>query len=429
MGMGLGGASRSPSATCVNCVKTPINDPTDPTKGVGYSSYFALDITDPLNPQFLWEFSNEGLGYTTAGPAIVRVKASTGGLADSTKNGKWYAVFASGPTGPIDTVNHQFLGTSDQNLNLFVVDLATGTLVREIDTGIANAFAGSIVGGSMDADRWNPNLVGNYQDDVVYMGYVQANSNPVTAATTWTNGGILRLLTKENINPISWVASKVIDNIGPVTTAIARLQDFKNHNLWLFTGTGRYYYHLPGNLDDNLGQRALFGIKEPCYLFNDSLDPACTVFPLSLSDLTDQTSASNTTVNKGWYINLDAANNVAGTGAERVVTDTVALTNGSVFFTTFEPTLDVCGYGGNSYMWGTTYNTGLQPAANTLQAKCLIQLSTGEFKELSLSSIFTNKNNRRMATPMTGKPPADSSPIITTSGNKPMKRIIHIQER
>ncbi len=115
---GMGGSCRNAGASCTDCVKTPIAD-------VGYSSYFALDVTDPENPVFLWEFSNPPLGFSTSGPAIVRV-------GNSFQNGQWFVVFASGPTGPIDTTYHQYLGKSDQNLKLFVLDLKTGVLLTRL---------------------------------------------------------------------------------------------------------------------------------------------------------------------------------------------------------------------------------------------------------------------------------------------------------
>jgi type IV pilus assembly protein PilY1 len=106
----------------------------------------------------------------------------------------------------------------------------------------------------------------------------------------------------------------------------------------------------------------------------------------------------------------------------------VALTNGAVFFTSFKPSTDICGYGGDSYLWGVKYDTGGQVAATSLAGKALIQLSTGEFKEVDLAGAFTDKLNRRMATPMTGKPPSDAPPIVSSSQNKPIKKILHIRE-
>ena len=45
-----------------------------------------------------------------------------------------------------------------------------------------------------------------------------------------------------------------------------------------------------------------------------------------------------------------------------------------------------------------------------------------------LATAFTDKLNRRMAQPMTGKPPADAPPIVSNSQNKPVKKILHIRE-
>ncbi len=456
-GMGLGGASRKTCATDATqrCVQTPINDPADATKGLGYSSYFALDVTDPVNPQMLWEFSNPLLGYATTGPAIVRV-------GDPQKNGRWFAVFGSGPFGPIDTIAHQFGGKSDHNLRFFIVDLRTGDLVKTIDTGIARAFAGSLIGGAIDADRWNATSSGYYKDDAIYAGYVK---NPAILGGDWTDGGVGRIMTKESLDPNDatspWAWSVIKDGIGPVTTSIARTQDRKNKNLWLYFGTGRYFFRNSATLDDNDGARSLYGMVEPCY--NSSakpgnyLDGSCIA--AQTRDIVNQDSSiSSVDVNAlvgakgGWSIPLDPASvskvcSISYTtsctidadcpsgqtcnkyGAERVVTDTVALTNGTVFFTSFKPTLDICGYGGNSYLWGVNYATGDKAASNALLGKALIQLSTGEFKEVDLTSAFTSRLNRRMSDPMTGKPPSDAPPIISNSMNRPVKKILHIQEQ
>ncbi len=426
--MGLGGASKLVGTGCkgTGCVETPILDPLDNTKGVGYSSYFALNITDPNSPSLLWEFGTPNLGFSTAGTAFVKISAkkADGVTPDTSKNGKWFAVLASGPTGPIDTAAHQFKGTSNQNLTIYVLDLVTGAVAATIDTltdgtKLTNAFAGSITSSVIDADRWNKASAGNYQDDALYIGYTQLSG------TTWTDGGVLRLMTYENPDPTQWKLSKVIDGVGPVTTNIGRLQDRKNHNLWLYFGTGRYYF----NQDDSSSQRKLVGIKEPCYLASDKLDATCTT-KKALTDLTNQDAGTaNPVTNQGWYINLDVQDVVNSFGAERVVTDPVAMANGAVFFTTFKPTSDVCSFGGNSYMWGVKYDTGLQAPAKALQGKALVQVSTGAFEEINLGTGFTDKANRRLGVPMVGKPPSDPPPIVTKANLRPVKKIIHIQER
>ena len=420
-GMGLGGASTNSCASGANCVQTPLADPADATKGFGYSSYFALNVTNPTQPSLLWEFNNPALGYASTGPAIVRV-------GERDKNGRWYAVFGSGPTGPIDTVANQFLGRSNQTLKFFVVDLRSGALVRTIDTGIAEAFAGSMVGGAIDADRWNPDTTGNYQDDAIYVGFTKKS-----AGGTWTDGGVIRIVTKETSTVTDWTWSKVVDDTGPVTTAISRLQDRKNKNLWLYFGTGRYFNRSGSTIDDFDSQRHIYGIKDPCYNTDahpgNMLDKTCSA--TVSAGITDQSDTVSATVGAGgWKIDLDLA--ASGYGAERVVTDAVALTNGTVFLTSFQPTADPCGFGGNSFLWALDYKTGGRPQDTALAGKALIQLSTGEFKEVNLSEAFgagAARLMRRTSVPMTGKPPADAFPIVSKSGNKPVKRILHIQER
>ena len=444
-GMGLGGATRAPGATCTYCVRTPRTDPADTTSQLGYSSYFALDITDPANPKFLWEFNDPALGFATSGPAIIRVGGSS-------KNGRWFALFASGPTGNIDTIKHQMLGKSDQTLKLFVVDLATGSLVRTIDTAIANAFSGSLQGGGIDTDRWNMSSTGFYQDDGLYLGYVIKNS------AAWNAGGVVRLLTKESIDPATWTVSTVIDGIGPVTVAISRLQDRKNKNLWLYWGTGRFFYKSDSTatLDDCSSRRSIYAVKEPCYTTANDLDQTCAA-SVSLSAITDQTTSASDALDTGktagWRIDLDDATantcthgTCSTTGdtcdttadclnfcAERIVTNPIALGTGTLFYTSFVPTADICSYGGNTYLWALKYDTGYQASAAAAYGKAIIQMSTGAFVEKSFidasNPIFTAKENRRTATPMSGKPPADPPMIISRSQNKPVMKVLHLQEK
>jgi len=505
--MGLGGASRvkdpntcsdvaAAAGTCCQdgmngtCVKTPIYQPntTDtstyqtyanpPTYnsalGVGFSSFFALDVTNQYfnsdgtlanQPTLLWEFpprddanNSIGLGYATSGSTIVRVSAKKSGLAedgvtvvqlnDRTKNGKFFAVFASGPTGPIDMTNHRFMGKSDQNLKIFVVDLgAAAPLVLNtnywiIDTGIKRAFAGSIVGGSIDTDRWKADADGNYQDDAIYVGYAKANiadTDAISSTTTWSDGGVLRIMTKEDPNPANWSVSKVISGIGPVTSGIAKLQDRKNKKLWLYFGTGRFFY----GGDDSSTQRYIMGVQDGCYTSKNALDRNCDTTAsgslpattgkggaLSLSDLSDQTTinASDLAGKKGWYIRLDLEDTPASLAAERSITEPVALTSGMVCYTSFKPTSDVCKFGGNSYPWCVKYDNGGAVSASAKTGKILTQVSTGAFEETTISSALTLMDGRK-GDVMTGKPPIDPPPIVTNSGNKPPKKLLHIQEK
>lgn len=424
---GLGGASRNSggAGTCfgggTECVKTPTAD-------IGYSSYFALDVTDPKEPKFMWEFYGDpsagatlaekggNLGYATTGPVIVRVGTKE-------KNGRWFAIFASGPTGPIDATYHQLMGRSDQTLKIFVVDIATGALVKTIDTGIANAFAGSITNAAIDNDRSFSYKNGFYQDDAVYIGYVRKDGS------YWNQGGVIRLITNESIDPndatAPWTWSYVMQDIGPVTTAVAKLQDRAKGNLWLYFGTGRYYYKSTTDIDDAATTRRLFGIQEPCYSAADvKLNPACTTVRTvgELKDMTTTPTAALGASDRGWYIDLDAQS--ASYAAERLVANPMALTNGAVYFITYSPSTDVCSFTGNSYIWAVNYATGGVASSAAMTGKIMTQQSTGAHAVVS-GADFTNAGGRK-----TGALRGLSSPdFLSISNPKPVKKILHIQEK
>lgn len=410
--MGLGGATRNRGSSCTNCIKTPVTN-------LGYSSYFALDVTDPENPQFLWEFSDPDLGLSTTGPAIVR-------QGDPSKCGKWFVVFASGPTGPINVNYSQFMGRSDQTLKIFILDLKTGALLRKIDTGISNAFGGSLHNAVIDTDRYNPNSPGFYKDDAIYLGYTKCEGG------SCTNGGVLRILTRESENPSDWSYSILMDNIGPVTASVTKLQDRGNGNLWLFFGTGRYFYKTAtdiddaGSLTDISKRRRIFGVREPCYIStsNDIMAP-CSL-TLSLSDLKDQSTNPSQEIGnfKGWYINLDPP--LEGYVQERVITDPLATASGVVFFTTFKPSGDACSMGGDTHVWALKYDTG-GSAGGLLRGKALLQVSTGEIREMNLATVFTEKEGRRSPA-ITGIPPKGQG-LSVLIPPPPLKKIIHLKER
>lgn len=444
-GMKLGGACRDTASTCTDCVKTPVS-------GNGYSAYFALDVTDENNPKFLWEFSNAELGFSTSGPAVVRIGSRTAGVTssslDSGTNGRWFVVFGSGPTGPIDVASQKFQGRSDQNLKLFVLDLKTGSLVRTIDTGVQYAFAGSMLGSTFDNTL-------DYQDDAVYIPYVKRTGS--SSHYTWTDGGVLRLLTNQDLtgnnvsggsggttalNPDNWQVSTVMDGIGPVTSSVAHLHNKTTGELWLFFGTGRYYFRSSAGTDDASSQRNLFGIVEPC--FNNNAYVSGCVDSRSITDLgpaVDLTTTTGSTNSSGWYVNLEGQGartfdeNGNGTttddvlrnyNSERVITDPAAQTSGVVYFTTYEPYNDLCAIGGKTFIWALKYNTG-GSASSLVSGTALIQVSTGSIEQIKLSTAFSDKGNRRSGA-IEGVPPTAQG-LSLMQAPAPVQKVFHKRER
>lgn len=427
------------SVTNDDCVITP-------SSGVGYSSYFALDITNPANPQVMWEFSHPDMGYSSSGPAVVRI-------GDKAKNGRWFVVIGSGPTGPIDKNTHQMKGFSDQNLKVFILDLkgpssgtwTLGTNYWVKDSGIENAFSGSMINAPIDLDQNNPASTSYYQDDALYFGYVKAEVDPILTTTKWNVGGVLRLLTKNNLtDPGSqWALSRVVKPIdgtaviGPVTSAVAKLQNYSTGKLYLFFGAGRYYYKAGDNIDDPTNVRSLYGVVEPCYS-SSGLNTTC-IDDISRTDLGDADDGAASDDN-GWYITLDPctdayANPVPCTSSsaiyktERNVTDPLATTIGAVFFTTTKPSANVCEFGGASHLWAVQYDTG-GCVSSKLRGRALMQVSTGSIEEVDLKTAFTNSQSRgnRRASLIQGVPPAGTPPGIILPA-KPMNKILHIREQ
>lgn len=411
-GMRTGGACKDPSSTCTDCVKTPLSN-------TGYSSYFALDITDTLAdpegapPKLLWEYSNAAMGFATSGPQVIRI-------GDRNKNGNWYVAFGSGPTGPLSGApDYRFYARSDQALQLFVLDLRTGNLVATLPTGISNAFAGTMYTGGIDTDL-------DYQDDAFYVGYVKQNG------TTWNDGGVLRVLTR-NSTPGSWEVSTFMDGIGPVTTSIAKLQNVKTSDLWIYFATGRYYYigDDPGPTSrTDTSIRQLYGVKDKCFT-SSGFKPSCP----SVGSLDDVTTTQVDSVDNGWHIRLEAGDS-GNTGyyAERSVTNPAALLSGVVYFTTYKPGKDLCSVGGKPFFWGVKYKTGGNAGA-LLTGKALIQISTGAIEQIDLATAFTQEGNRRADVQFAagdtggpgGQPGGDAPPLFST--HEPLKRIIHMRER
>ena len=462
--MGHGGATRdgdcnetlSPDAISANntdCIKTPVS-------GNGFSSYFALDVTTPISPKFMWEFSDaalpavdRGLGLSTAGPAILRLKTG------AKTNGRRFVVMASGQTGPIDQGTHQIKGRSDQNLKIYVVDMNPFTTTATnfvkctaagqvgcnywvFDTGVKYAFANSLYNATIDLDRSNSLLSGYYSDDVLYITYTKATLNPPspTAApqypTAWDKGGILRLITNNSPDPANWFVSTLIDDIGPVTSNVDILQNRNKKELWLYFGEGRYFY----TGDDLNTTRRIFGVKDPCYrnglenanTFNSTL---ATCPSLNVTDLNDVTFIPNaSSVYSGWYIDLTAAS--GSDGAERLFGKVSAGTNGVVKYPTFIPNTDICAAGGASSLWAVQYSTGGTPPASSLDSKIFVTTSDGPIpRPLSLRNALTRSGGRQLDSGLSipgaggGGGGGGGGGFPDVKKRPPVKSILNIQER
>ncbi len=413
-GLNLGGSCGDNVTGAIN----PPNDTGNVPQGIGRSSYFALDVTDPEKPKVLWEFSDNDLGFTTTGPAVIYIPAKklldNGTYVDDTsKNGYWYVAFASGPD--------NYDGTVHKPLYLYILDLKTGDLERKIQLsgagkllGNVDAFAGRMFESSVDLGK-------NYSDDGFYFGYTYDTSSG------W-KGGVIRVNTLDDSNVDDWQTSLLIDNIGPVTAAVRDLEDTKNGNLWLYFGEGRYFT----KEDDPTAQRKIYGVEDPCYSDSKLTDGCSTT--LTLNELDNVTSDGNAALgeHKGWYIDLSPYETTVDNStynSERLVTDPVAVSNGWAFFATLMPTSDICGYGGDTYLWMVNYDNG--GTIYNATGKVFIQTSTGKVSEINISKTFGEEGSyqgRKTNKRITGVPPKSAGMTVVLPP-PPINKVIQWEEK
>jgi len=323
--------------------------------------YFAIDVTNPREPKLLWERTYSGLGFSSSYPAVLKVK------------NKWFAVFGSGPT--------VYNGTSTNTGRIFIVDLSTGAPYQSgSDDWLFVTNDEAFMSGPVTLDK---NL--NYNVDAIYIGETyddQPGPNydwkgaMYKVTIPWTGTGQygstdIDYVDNPNDGSNPWSLSCLFSSPGPIT-APAILSVDNLDNAWIYFGTGRYW-----NDDDksSTDTEYFFGIKDPFFnsaqttyyhsyastlqLIKTDLfdaDPYVVVEGgavygdgsyKSFSDLIAEARQKD-----GWFRTLSVPSS-----AERVLKKPSIL-GGIVFAPTFVPNSDICGFGGDSYLYGFYYETG-----------------------------------------------------------------------
>lgn len=335
-----------------------------------YPSYALLDVTEPRNPRLMWERSYAGLQASSSTPAVIKVK------------NKWFAVFGSGPS--------DCNGGSAQPGKVYIVDLATGNPYPDssgndwrFQTADTKAFMNSPV--SLDKDL-------NFNVDAIYFGqtWLSGTSNwkgkvykitiPWKDASGNYDGTNLTNISDDpsatSLKP--WLFSELFDATRPVTAPLSLSVDALD-NAWIYGGTGRY---LNDADKTNTDTQYFFGLKDP--FFNSNYQTTSPAYYHSYSS-TKSLTQSNLLNADGIIITdaglvfqngnpypigtsgtfqelLTTARGKDGwlrsmTGGERILTKPTLL-GGTVFVTSFVPSDDTCGFGGNSYLWGVYFETG-----------------------------------------------------------------------
>jgi type IV pilus assembly protein PilY1 len=404
-GMRFGGA----------CGNGDINPPAD-TAPVGRSAYYALDITDPQDPEYLWSFAPKDMGFTYSGPAYVKRESANG----TTKR---YVMFASGPTG--------YDGTSEQNLRIYTVDLLDGphgyNATHDMGSSFKNSFGGRLFKNGLDVND-------DGQTDFVLLGYtgnaIEDNDGGFTAAT----GGIVKIYTGSD-NPEDWEYSKFLGPSiqNPITAPIVSMECFpdKINYPYIYFGTGRYFVS-----DDKTeseggkGDNKLYGVPFTCNSTNDC-STISSINDSSALECSDINSVNQNPNQGSWKVALDEA---GGAFYRERCYSTPSTTNQDiVFFSTNMPTSEICECGGQSRSWALNCASGwsLQDdscdrfAIDTSEFKFLVQLSGGDIKEYG-ADAFSEEGGR--ATPYSPGVSAEEGGIPSFSPGALAGKIIYWRE-
>lgn len=307
--------------------------------GAGGKTVFALDVTDPTSfdeSKVLWERNETvnldvpagDLGLTFGTPEIGRMK-----------DGKWVAIYGNG----YDSANAKS--------SLLVVNLATGALIKKIDTGIGVPSTGPSTGAPNGMS--SPKILKGNDGIIkaVYAGDLQGNlwkfdfnSDPTVPKIAFTSaGGYI------NGQPL-FIAKK-----GSVVQPITGQPQIYSHpqgGYLINIGTGKIFESEDAT---NVNTQSLYGLWDKQDITGVTPSPITGGTSLlqqqtfsvdssgyyKISDIpivwTDDPGPPLVPGKRGWYIDLSSPN------GERVVTNPLILDD-QIIFTTLIPatSLDPC---------------------------------------------------------------------------------------
>lgn len=330
----------------------------------GGKAVYALDITNPStlataesnpNAVALWEYTDTDLGYTFSQPTIAKLR-----------NGRWAAIFGNG-------YNSSENPSSNGNAILYIVDLADGTLIRKLDTGVGNDDR-SAAGVAYDNGLSTPAVVDINADriaDYVYAGDLFGNMWKFDLTSTSDSAWDVAYAGE----PL-FTAADASGNRQPITVRPEVTRGPAGAGMVVLFGTGKYLENADvlstptrvqsfyGIIDPNTGVAATDRVTDRADLTQqtidaegafDPADPDGAAGPLPDPDPVNvRVTSENTIGPSGWYLDLLSP---AGYQNEKQVTNPI-VRNGNVIFTTAIPTLNPCEPGGRSWIMEMSALTG-----------------------------------------------------------------------
>ena len=374
----------------------------------GGKGYYALDITNPAsftesvpNAQQLvkWEFTDPDLGFSYSQATIVKVADSTG---TGTPKGRWAAVFGNG-----------YNNTGTGRAMIYIVDIADGSLIQKIDTGVSGG-GGTLANPNGMATPAVIDLNDDYIADYIYAGDLLGKMWRIDVRSPTTSDWSLAA----NVQPL-FTAIDSLNAVQPITTKPAvGFHPSGFGGLMVYFGTGKFLENGDNAATGVQQIQSFYGIYDRG-VTGRSTEPS-KASPVVRADLLQQTiSATVGTVGTfstrnisnnpiawrldgvtasqqlGWYVNLP-------TSGERQVTDPL-VRESRVIFTTMIPSPDACNPSG----------TGWLMVLNTENGGRL-----DETLDLNGDGAFTSADNSGLAYGAAGMQPSSggslSSPIVLT---------------
>jgi type IV pilus assembly protein PilY1 len=321
----------------------------------GGSAYYAMDVTDPMNPQLLWKIDKNTAGFSKMGQSWSKMT-----LADIKQNSvtRKALIFAGGYDADQDglSVARPAAG-DDEGLGIYIVSAETGAMYQSI--------------GPADADGIGSNNFGIRTaafDEMKYsipadIKLVDSNNNGIDDRIYFADmgGQVWRIDIKESGG---WAASGKftgyrladigLDSTGAATAASNR-RFFYAPSVARFTHNSKFVYAISlGSgyrahpLDSTIRDKVvvLYDIDTATGIAGTTTGTVANPSPIDLTDLynatadlvtsgtaTEQTQAEqDLNAAKGWYISLEAN--------EKVLSRTRLFRN-RVLLTTFQPQASV----------------------------------------------------------------------------------------
>lgn len=378
-GFRLGGAVTSCTGSgCITppsdtCPQTAYSQSYEENDCIGRASYFALDITSPESPEFLWEYTHKDLGMSYSGPAVIT-------KIDSQKEQHTYVMFLSGPA--------NYKGKTTANLKSFILEVDNDLNITDTnikDFGISGYFGGRLFTSGVLDDEGNTKAL--------FFGISNEH-----------HGNVYGIKIKGE-SPSDWIYTKLFTtDIEPVTAQITSKKCFTKD--YIYFGSGRWFYK-----NDKMNGKAnyIYG-----YHYNpDNIKPISTQYDIS----TDKQGSCSVPANTGrvWKIKLSKANEIndgnKGYYKERMISNpTPSQYNNYTIFNTTAPSEDLCAYGGHSRLWAVNCATGgnvFDPCSYSYDVEnppttILAQYSIGNIEQIKGNKTSFSENGNRATKRMPG---------------------------